>query len=132
MKRTRSKEELVTSKNMSASGQMHNSSRGPNGGNDNAGPGAVTTDSNSMSISDTTVSGVNGGIPFNGQVSTEEAINITQSDRAVLLSARRQQRQRGNSDVGMAQEVAMLVKCLCCLRSRTCSRPSVEYPSKKK
>ena len=84
---------------MSASGQMHNSSRGPNGGNDNAGPGAVTTDSNSMSISDTTGSGVNGGIPFNGQAAGHQRSYQYYAVGSCCHCFRTaQQRQRGNSD----------------------------------
>ena len=78
------------------------------------------------------VSSVNGGIPFNGQVSTEDAINIAQSDRAVLLSARRQQRQRGNSDVGVAPRKQQCgSSALTVSAPELCLRPRVEYPSKK-
>ena len=99
MGRDRSREELKTATNASASGRVHNTS----GPNDNFGTGAISTDSGNMGIADSGSSSVNGGIPRGGRVSTEDAISIAQSDRAALLSTRQQQRQRGNSDVGVAQ-----------------------------
>ncbi len=92
LKRTRSREELASIVSAGAYGA---------GGNASASAGAAYADSGSTGITDGGGSVANGGISEDGHVSMEDAINIAQSDRAILLSARQQQRQRGNSDLGL-------------------------------